>query len=537
MSLVKIHDINTNVDSFISSCTEVGVISHQNLSKYEPIFKESLEKMRKDKDYSYKVCVKDVCGFSFLNKSQEDPEKPLDDLFTEQLSHNKTTQYLTYLFYVLLNNSLQKAKIDNYQYIFKGGTSYRASLISLYSLMEKTPEVEQFFREYILDESSLNCMFKVSDFDSIIYLLYSGTPVEYLKKAEFVKSNILHALIKFKELLERDPIFKLQKKKLFSEITQEWKTLEFKSKLVATLREMRPKDEIVEEDVWVQLVSHPNILVIPNALNENYGSVIDLKGVHTNYPRLPKKGYQSTPSPFYISSNEILKYETHLPSQDNPEFYRFVLNRMKLNILVHYGKRKVIKAQAEFIDVAFPLYMDYGLQRYVKEGHYQHLNALTPYELYKGTSEIDFEADIQDIFHKLLGRAGGNISPEQLKVLIYSPYLLFDDLVATLLQKKYPWESQKLEKRVKRFLVMKLLYQLIMKPDRPLTNSLRKSEEYISQVRLFYVHGNHSQDEIVKRRFYDVLERVHQELMKPISKIRIDLDKRDNLYNFFVGGV
>ena len=540
MSLVPIHDISSNVSEFINDCGDIGIIAHQSLDNFDSIFRDTLEKLKQPtqkKQYTAKICNKNACGFSFVNRAQEDPEKPLEDLFTDQLAHNKTAQYLTYLYYVYLNNALLKAKIENFQYIFKGGTSYRAALVSLYEKLPKTQVINEFFRRYVLDEKSPDCMFKVSDFDSIVYLLFSGEPVDYLKRAEYVKQNILGSMVRFKDLLENDTIFKNYKKQMFNEITEEWKTPEFRAKLVETLRELYPNETIQDDSqVWVQLWNHSDMVIVENPLDKKYGTVIDLTNPRTPFPRLSSKNYYSVRSPFYVSSNEILKYETFLPSQSAPEDYRFVLNRIKLNIIVHYGEKRQVKAPAQFIDVALPLYNDYGLKRYIVDNHYKHLNALTPYELYRGTSDIDFDADIEDIFRILLGHKEGEINKDRLKVLIYSPYLLFDDLVATLLQKRFPWESKKLEKRIKRFLVMKLLFQLIMKPERPLTNSLRESQKYMKQMKVFFDHGNSSSNEETKRSFYDALERIHTQLVSVVSNIQINTNQRDALQRFFVGG-
>lgn len=528
MSLVEIKNVNQNVSEFVKGCDEVGLISHQNLSLFTSIFEKSLETKGK-------VCEKNGCGFSFVKESKEDPERPLDDLFTDQVAHNPTAQYLTYLFYVYLNNALAKTKIGEYQYIFKGGTSYRSALISLYEKLEKTPEMKAFFTKYILDENSPDCIFKVSDFDSIVYLLFSNTPTDYLKRAEYVKQNILSCLVRFKQLLETDIIFKNYKKRLFEELATEWQSPIFREKLIKIVSELYPNEKIEPESVWIQLLDHANILIIDNPMNDKYGTVIDMTNSRIAYPRLPQKGYYTSRSPFYVSSNEILQYDTYLPSQDKPESYRFVLNRMKLNIVVHIGKR-VIKSPAEFIDVAFPLYTDYGLQHYISSGFYKHLNALTPYELYKGTTTtIDFDADIKDIFRILLGKSEEEIDSNRLKVLIYSPYLLFDDLVATLLQKRYPWESQKLDKRIKRFLVMKFLYQIILLPSRPLTNSLRNSSTYISQMKTFFEHGNHSKNDERKVKFYQSLDKIHTQLAKVLSSIKINNQQRDSLKAFFIG--
>jgi hypothetical protein len=536
MSLVSIHDIRRDVDEFVRLCDDVGEISHQNISLFETLFRDTLDNLEESgREVSKKICTRSGCAFTFLNKMEEDKENVFEDLFTDSVSHNKTVQYLTYLFYIYLNNALQKAKIENYQYIFKGGTSYRAALISLYDLLDRTDSIDNFFEKYVFDESSENCMFKVSDFDSIVYLLYSGEPVNYMKQAEYVKQNILGALVRFKELLERDVIFKAYKRKLFKELTTEWKSEEFRLKLRKLLKEKYPRDEVEDKDIWVQLVDRSNMVIMKNPNNVNYGTVIDLTNPRTPFPRLSGRNYYSSRSPLYISSNEMLSYDTYLPSQETPDKYKFILNRMKINVVVHYGKR-IIKAPAEFIDVAFPLYNDYGLRRYVKSEHYTHLNSLTPYELYKGTSDIDFTNDIDDIFRLLLGKSSTEVSTDRLKVLIYSPYLLFDDLVVTLLQKQYPWESKKLEKRIKRFLVMKILYQIIMKPDRSLQNSLRDSEKYIEQMVIFFEHGNFSKNEEVKRKFYGALESIHKQLLGVLSGIKINNSRRSLLQKFFVGG-
>jgi hypothetical protein len=554
MSITPIRSIQTDTASFVKGCQAVGDIQHQNLEPFQSIFKDTLQTATPNKP-SKKICTQEACGFSFYNRHQEDKEKPLDALFTEQLSRNQTAQYLTYLFYVYVNNALRKANIHNYQYIFKGGTSYRAALIGLYErLSSPTQEIQAFFKKYILDESSPNTIFKVSDFDSIVYLLFSDTPEEYVKRAEYVKQNILQCFVRFKELLERDPIFKQYKKRLFKELTDEWKTPAFRAKLFAIVREQYPNLKFEEKDVWIQLADHTNLLIIENPLDRKYGTVIDFTSTKTQFPRL-SKSIRSSRSPFYITSNENIRFETHMPSQNNPDTYRFVLNRMKLNIVIHFTKTYQMKAPAEFIDVAFPLYEDYGLQRYIREKHYQHLNALTPYELYRGTSTIDFDEDIDDIFQVLLGRTQKNqtalaptknqptltknanlkIDPKYLEVLIYSPYLLFDDLVVTLLQKKYPWESQKLEKRIKRFLVMKLFVQLIMKPSRPLTNSLRQSADYLEQVAHLYRHSNTSPNEKTRAQFYQAMEKIHRQLADMLQSFTLSNTEKGNIQRYFMG--
>jgi hypothetical protein len=179
------------------------------------------------------------------------------------------------------------------------------------------------------------------------------------------------------------------------------------------------------------------------------------------------------------------------------------------------------------------------------------LNALTPYELYRGTSNIDFDEDIADIFQVLLGRAQKNkpnknasssissanlkINPKYLEVLVYSPYLLFDDLVVTLLQKKYPWESQKLEKRIKRFLVMKLFVQLIMKPSRPLTNSLRQSADYLEQVAHLYRHSNTSPNEKTRAKFYQAMEKIHRQLADLLQSFTLSNTEKAKIQRYFMG--
>lgn len=519
MALNPIQNIHTDIDSFYKELKIIELNPHISLDLYKPILETVLLKNKNKKKVCHNITSKEqICGFSYFNQNKEEPEKPLSTFFTEQIAKNPISQYLTYLFYIYLNHSLSQAKIDNYQYIYKGGTAYRASILELHKLLPQNDDINHFFNKYILNESSPDCIFQVSDFDSIIYLLFSGSPLKYLQQSEYVKEIIISCLIHFKELFIRNKFFKTYYRRMIKNLTDEWKTEEFKTKLLKIVQTLYPKMEIKKEDIWVQLLPHSNQFILKNPNDTNYHTLLETQ-------RLPRVNIASSISPLYVSCNETIQY----PTEMDPElFYHFNLYRLKFYIIVHIQKIP-IKVSAEFIDVALPLYDDYGLQMFMKHEGYKHLNTVTPFELYRGLPQISFDDDVEDMFQLLLNQTKPEFN--SLKVIIYAPIMVFDDLVTTLLQKQYPWEGQKLEKRLRRFLFLKLLYQTILYPNKTFDNNIRSAN--INQIRIFFQRVNSSNDEMAKYNFLQMLEQIHETLKTDFKHIKFQSTKE--LQTYFMG--